>query len=633
MWPAAGGGGGGVGGSAGGGSGPGRPPTTQTPPPPQLLQGQAVKLPAATQSFGTTTTAAVSSAGAPGGQSYGPWTAFERLGSLSTAARPSTPGTPSTSQYLQYNKPGQGSSAVRPSGLSPYTASTQTPLVQRIPNPTVGGPTPARPQGSMLYTPTPSSQPRPAAGLQMPSSSTPAAVQRPAVAGTFPSIGQGAVFGTQQLTAAARNKKFKATFQPPPQALPSQGPAPALPFKAEATPAKKRVVKRKQVDSKLIPERIAALLPESRIYTQLLELEKQIDDTLTRKKLEIQEALHKPVRVPKILRLYIFNTHANQTPRPSTAIAPEPIPSWTLRIVGRILEDGGSGEDEKSVVLDGSGPRLSQFFRKVTVELDPAQYPGSNIIQWDSSRATSQTDGFEIKRRGSKEFTAKISIEMLYTPPRFKLSPQLSALLGLEVDTRSRIIFAIWEYIKKNSLQDATDPTLVNCDAHLQHLFGTKQTKFVDIAKALERHLSSPDPIIIEYPIRLTGPSPVADICYDITVDAPLGLEKEMNAFLAGLGHNKEIELHDERVALALKKIQEHKRRRAFFLGFSHSPVDFINGLVVSQTRDLQVAKGETARNAERERKSSYYSQPWVEDAVVRYLHRRMAGAPSANGK
>lgn len=79
---------------------------------------------------------------------------------------------------------------------------------------------------------------------------------------------------------------------------------------AEALPAAKR--KKKKVLEKQIPERVAAFVPESRLYSQLLELEKRVDATIGRKKLDIQEALKIPQRTARTLRVYVFNTSADQ---------------------------------------------------------------------------------------------------------------------------------------------------------------------------------------------------------------------------------------------------------------------------------------------------------------------------------
>jgi SWI/SNF-related matrix-associated actin-dependent regulator of chromatin subfamily D len=69
--------------------------------------------------------------------------------------------------------------------------------------------------------------------------------------------------------------------------------------------------------------------------------------------------------------------------------------------------------------------------------------------------------------------------------------------------------------------------------------------------------------------------------------------------------------LYDDLITSSIRKINEHLRRRAFFLGFSHSPVDFINGLIASQSRDLKMVVGQVGRNAEKERRSDFYNQPW----------------------
>lgn len=51
-------------------------------------------------------------------------------------------------------------------------------------------------------------------------------------------------------------------------------------------------------------------------------------------------------------------------------------------------------------------------------------------------------------------------------------------------------------------------------------------------------------------------------------------------------------------------------------LGFSTSPVDFINDLIASQVRDWKVMNSETGKDDEDERHSTYYYQPLVEEAV-----------------
>jgi SWI/SNF-related matrix-associated actin-dependent regulator of chromatin subfamily D len=60
-----------------------------------------------------------------------------------------------------------------------------------------------------------------------------------------------------------------------------------------------------------------------------------------------------------------------------------------------------------------------------------------------------------------------------------------------------------------------------------------------------------------------------------------------------------------------LKKIQEHRRRHAFFLSFSQSPAEFINAMISSQSKDLKLVVGEASHNSEKEQPSECYNQPW----------------------
>lgn len=60
------------------------------------------------------------------------------------------------------------------------------------------------------------------------------------------------------------------------------------------------------------------------------------------------------------------------------------------------------------------------------------------------------------------------------------------------------------------------------------------------------------------------------------------------------------------------------------------APADFIYALVSSQSRDLRVSANTTGlmphqRDYDLERRSETFRHKWVEDAVVKYLQRRLA--------
>ncbi|MED6132280.1 hypothetical protein PIB30_017547 [Stylosanthes scabra] len=398
----------------------------------------------------------------------------------------------------------------------------------------------------------------------------------------------------------------------------------------ELTPAARR--KKQKVPEKQLQDKVAAILPESALYTQLLEFESRVDAALSRKKVDIQEALKNPPCIQKTLRIYVFNTFNNQIRTIPNKPNAEP-PTWTLKIVGRILEDGVD-PDQPAVVHKSSlmYPKFSAFFKRVTISLDQRLYPENHIIQWENSRSSAPQEGFEVKRKGDKEFTATIRLEMNYVPEKFKLSPALTEVLGIEVDTRPRIIAAIWHYVKARKLQNPSDPSFFHCDPPLQKVFGEEKMKFTMVSQKISHHLFAPQPVLLEHKIKLSGNCPTGTACYDVTVDVPFPIQRELSVLLANVEKNKEIELCDESICGIIRKIHEHRRRRAFFLGFSQSPVDFINAMIESQSRDLKIAAGEPSRNPDKERRSEFYNQPWVEDAVIRYLNRKPASGSDAPG-
>lgn len=398
----------------------------------------------------------------------------------------------------------------------------------------------------------------------------------------------------------------------------------------ELTPASRR--KKQKIPEKQLHEKVAAILPESALYTQLLEFESRVDAALARKKADIQEALKNPPCIQKTLRIYVFNTFANQIrtiPKKPNAESP----TWTLKIVGRVLEDGVD-PDQPGVVQKSSPlyPKFSAFFKRVTISLDQRLYPDNHIIMWENARSPAPHEGFEVKRKGDKEFTVNIRLEMNYVPEKFKLSPALTEVLGIEVDTRPRIVAAIWHYVKARKLQVQSDPSFFHCDPPLQKVFGEEKMKFTMVSQKISSHLFPPQPILLEHKIKLSGNSPVGTACYDVMVDVPFPIQRELSVLLANVEKNKEIETCDEAICGIIRKIHEHRRRRAFFLGFSQSPVEFINALIESQSRDLKLVSGEPSRNAEKERRSDFFSQPWVEDAVIRYLNRKPAAGSDAPG-
>ncbi len=70
-------------------------------------------------------------------------------------------------------------------------------------------------------------------------------------------------------------------------------------------------------------------------------------------------------------------------------------------------------------------------------------------------------------------------------------SAALAAVVGSKPLPRTQVVKKVWEYIKKNKLQDAKERRNINADANLQKVFGGKKTvSMFEMAKHLNKNLS-----------------------------------------------------------------------------------------------------------------------------------------------
>lgn len=71
------------------------------------------------------------------------------------------------------------------------------------------------------------------------------------------------------------------------------------------------------------------------------------------------------------------------------------------------------------------------------------------------------------------------------------LSPQLEAVIGSGPLPRSEVTSKVWDYIKKNGLQDANDKRMINPDAKLGEVIGTAQISMFKMTAAVSKHLTA----------------------------------------------------------------------------------------------------------------------------------------------
>lgn len=79
------------------------------------------------------------------------------------------------------------------------------------------------------------------------------------------------------------------------------------------------------------------LVPDSQSYMDLLAFERKLDATIMRKRMDIQEALKRPMKIKRKLRVFITNQFF---PGKIDSDNDEDfVPQWELKIEGRLLDD------------------------------------------------------------------------------------------------------------------------------------------------------------------------------------------------------------------------------------------------------------------------------------------------------
>lgn len=71
------------------------------------------------------------------------------------------------------------------------------------------------------------------------------------------------------------------------------------------------------------------------------------------------------------------------------------------------------------------------------------------------------------------------------------VSKELAAVVGEGPMPRSEVVKKLWEYIKKNNLQDPNNKRNINADENLKKVFGGKAVvNMFEMTKLVSQHLS-----------------------------------------------------------------------------------------------------------------------------------------------
>ena len=88
------------------------------------------------------------------------------------------------------------------------------------------------------------------------------------------------------------------------------------------------------------------------------------------------------------------------------------------------------------------------------------------------------------KKAAAKKRTPNAAFMKAMTP-----STALAAIIGDKAVPRTEVTKKVWEYIKKNGLQDQAKKTMINADAKLKEIFKQAQVSMFEMTKLINGHL------------------------------------------------------------------------------------------------------------------------------------------------
>jgi len=100
------------------------------------------------------------------------------------------------------------------------------------------------------------------------------------------------------------------------------------------------------------------------------------------------------------------------------------------------------------------------------------------------------------KKTVAKKTTKKTVVKKKRTPNAafmkpMKISEELAKVVGSKPLPRTEVTKKLWEYIKKNKLQDKVNKRDIVADANLKAVFGGKQkVSMFEMTKLVSKHLS-----------------------------------------------------------------------------------------------------------------------------------------------
>jgi chromatin remodeling complex protein RSC6 len=132
--------------------------------------------------------------------------------------------------------------------------------------------------------------------------------------------------------------------------------------------------------------------------------------------------------------------------------------------------------------------KASKKAAKKTTKKAAKKAPAKAAKKGGAKKAAKKAAPKKAAKKAAKKSGAKRKPNAAFMAP-LTPSATLAEVIGNKGMPRTEIVKKIWDYIKKNNLQDKKNRRMINADAKLRPVFGKDQISMFELAKVVNKHV------------------------------------------------------------------------------------------------------------------------------------------------
>jgi len=131
---------------------------------------------------------------------------------------------------------------------------------------------------------------------------------------------------------------------------------------------------------------------------------------------------------------------------------------------------------------------------KKPVKKAAAKKPVKKVAKKAPAKKAVKKPAKKVAKKPAKKAVKKIKVKVKRKPNAAFMAPKqpvgpLAAIIGDKAMPRTEITKKIWDYIKRNKLQDSVNRRMINADDKLRALFGKGQASMFELTKMVNKYV------------------------------------------------------------------------------------------------------------------------------------------------